>query len=757
MRNLALDKTTIDRTPLQRCATVREKLTRQGEKTMSAARQTIATTLAAAVLSIGFGTAALAAEAGSVAVTAKVTILENAHENGPVRKAAEDLQSDLTKVFGAAPRIVTDAADAGPLTIMIGEESEIPANMRPAGAAAPESFSISVQKTAGGHAVVLSGPDMRGTMYAIYQFSQDYLGVDPMYYWTDKEPAKRSSIALSATLSKVFPPPLFKYRGFFINDEDLLTGWAPGEKTDHSGISLKVMNKIYETVLRLKGNMIVPGTWIFPTDPQVKLVGERGLIMTQHHAMPLGVNVARWPEGVPYNYSTHPEILERAWKDAVASYDPHQEILWSVGLRGLSDTSYATMDPSVVGNDKRLGMLISKAIATQIKIVRAVHPNAQFVTDFWQEGARLVHEGLVTIPPGVIHVWADGGDGYLQDNGEIAKGEGAYYHVAMLDGRANQLSEMVPVHRIYSEMGRYIKAGATGYFLVNTSDIRPVAMTAKAVMDVAWGGVPATGGADQYYKDWASYEFGAKAAAPVAKAYEEYFKAPAIIPAGQHGAGDEYGDQIYHSEAQQLLLMTMISPPWYHIPSQDPKWTPAHILGIGDDKGFFLHYGPQWVPETIKRELKLCGEAQPRWDAVWKDALAAEASVEPARRPYYQAEMLTMIAINRDSNHILYLVSKAVQAYRAGDKAEARADAEATLKDFDEIHALEAKDEYGKWKNWYRGEWLDGINHTRDLVQDFIRYIDDPETTLPPPVLTAGWQGYYHIMHYEGDRTVDVH
>ena len=59
---------------------------------------------------------------------------------------------------------------------------------------------------------------------------------------------------------------------------------------------------------------------------------ERGLIVNQHHATPLGVNVARWPENVPYNYSGHPEILDRAWTDAVAEYKPGDEILWRVGL-----------------------------------------------------------------------------------------------------------------------------------------------------------------------------------------------------------------------------------------------------------------------------------------------------------------------------------------------------------------------------------------------------------------------------------------
>ena len=83
----------------------------------------------------------------------------------------------------------------------------------------------------------------------------------------------------------------------FINDEDLLTGWAPGEKKDHTGISLEVWNKIYETILRLKGNMVVPGTWIFPGDPQVKLAGERGLIINQHHAIPAGDECSAMAEG----------------------------------------------------------------------------------------------------------------------------------------------------------------------------------------------------------------------------------------------------------------------------------------------------------------------------------------------------------------------------------------------------------------------------------------------------------------------------
>jgi glycosyl hydrolase family 115 (putative glucuronidase) len=128
------------------------------------------------------------------------------------------------------------------------------------------------------------------------------------------------------------------------------------------------------------------------------LAAKRGLIVTQHHAIPLGLNVARWPKDVPYSYSAHPEILERAWKDAVAAYPPGVEVLWTLGLRGLSDVSYAAFDPNVRGNDQALGHLIGKAIASQIEIVRARHPDAAFITNLWHQGAKLVQQGELSIP-----------------------------------------------------------------------------------------------------------------------------------------------------------------------------------------------------------------------------------------------------------------------------------------------------------------------------------------------------------------------
>jgi hypothetical protein len=705
------------------------------------------------------------------------------HEPGPVLRAAKDLQSDFTKVLGNAPAIVDGLQDTGATAILVAQSDQVPTGVectRPTGA---ESFAFSVARlgstSAGASVVCLVGADMRGTIYAIYEFSQKVLGVDPMYLWTDKQPAKRASIPLPADFAHTYPSPVFKYRGFFPNDEDLLTGWVTPKKGDQTGIALSTWDMVFETILRLKGNMVVPGTWIFPDDAQVQAATDRGLIVNQHHAIPLGVNVARWPQDVPYNYSTHPEILERAWTNAVNDYKPGQEILWSVGLRGLSDSSYSSLDPSVLNNDPLLGQRISAAIVDQMKIVRAKYPQAQFVTDLWQEGARLTQEGYLKIPPEVSLVWADTGYGDMQDGGKVAAGHGMYFHVAMMNGQANQLSEMVSLKIIQSEIGRYIKAGATSYFLVNTSDIRPVVMTTRAVMEMAWGGVPATtGGAASdasdtsdadaaYYRKWATEEFGAKSADALTKVYREYFDVPsprapfAFAPPRMTSAGNvpppppRYsniplvdGDQHYHSEARRILADYLSGHQVIGIPSQSPKWTQPRA-------GFTMT--AERRAEFLDRDIKDCTDAQPRWDAAWKDAVAAESLIDPSRRDYYQEAVLTMIAINRESNRMLLDVAQSMKDVDAGDTAKAQTEAADALKALDAMQTAMHAAEYGKWKNWYRGDWLTGVYRTREIVQAYADHLKDPMAKLPAPASWSGWEGYFHIMQYEGDRSVDVH
>lgn len=654
----------------------------------------------------------------------------------PVRRAAGDLASDIAKVLGATPSFVASAPDGNGLVIEIDTQA----------GGDTETFRMSRR----GRTISLVGADMRGTIYAIYQFAQDYLGVDPMYFWTDNEPARRSGIDMPDGTDRHFPRPVIEYRGFFTNDEDQLTGWAPARPEDHTNIAPAVMDKVYETILRLKGNMVVPSTWPFPDDPQIKAASARGLILNQHHATPVGMNAARWPDKVPYNYSEHPEILHRAWTNAVALYGQDQEIVWTVGLRGLSDVSYASMDPSVVGNDERMGMLVERAIREQMTIVRARFPNAKFVTNLWSEGADLARKGLLKIPEDVIVAWPDEGWGIIQDKGQVRRGQGFYYHVAMLNGKANQLSEMVSVDRIHQEFGRFIRAGANRFALVNVSDVRAVAMTAKATMDVAWGGVPASD-ARAYYRAWATAEYGAAAAERFADFYTEYFDGLPRLPENSGtGSGLEYGDNRYQEVTRALLLRTMMKPPYFRTVGQSPTWWPPRVQDYGDENV------DAWVSKTAAREIENCGKAVARFDRMLKDAIALEPLVRADRRNHYRYAILTMLSFNRNGNAMLLAASRAVQAAKAGRTAEAHAQTDIAAAQIVEMQRNEVYGTYGKWKNWWRGDWLTDIGATGEWIATFKRWLDDPIGTTPIPVSQSDWKGYYHILQYQGNRSVDV-
>ncbi|KAL1869461.1 hypothetical protein VTK73DRAFT_3076 [Phialemonium thermophilum] len=74
-------------------------------------------------------------------------------------------------------------------------------------------------------ALVIAGSDARGTIYGIYDISEQ-IGVSPWYFWADVPPKKNSNIYVLPD-KKVQGPPSVKYRGLFLNDEQpALTNWV---------------------------------------------------------------------------------------------------------------------------------------------------------------------------------------------------------------------------------------------------------------------------------------------------------------------------------------------------------------------------------------------------------------------------------------------------------------------------------------------------------------------------------------------------
>ena len=177
-------------------------------------------------------------------------------------------------------------------------------------------------------------------------------------------------------------------------------------------------------------------------------------------------------------------------------------------------------------------------------------------------------------------------------------------------------------------------------------------MTTRAVMDMAWGGIAgdlqpperrlANGDTKMpIYRRWATEEFGAKSAdarrpESTKSILPRLRSAAALRPAAadlgrQCSAATRRrysniprveGDQHYHSEARRLILDTLSEHQVIAIPSQSPKVDAAARVAAAAM--------PEMRAALIDRDIKDCAEAQPRWDAAWKDAVAAESLVDPA-------------------------------------------------------------------------------------------------------------------------------
>ncbi|MGV3540408.1 MAG: glycosyl hydrolase 115 family protein, partial [Rufibacter sp.] len=123
-----------------------------------------------------------------------------------------------------------------------------------------ETFLVQVvQKPMKGvdQALVIAGSDKRGTIYGIYDVSAQ-IGVSPWYWWADVPVRKQQNLyVLPGRHTK--GEPKVKYRGIFINDEaPALSNWS---REVFGGFNHKFYEKVFELILRMKGNYLWAAMW----------------------------------------------------------------------------------------------------------------------------------------------------------------------------------------------------------------------------------------------------------------------------------------------------------------------------------------------------------------------------------------------------------------------------------------------------------------------------------------------------------------
>jgi hypothetical protein len=191
-------------------------------------------------------------------------------------------------------------------------------------------------------ALVLAGSDKRGTIYALYDISEQ-IGVSPWYWWADVPPKKKTIIyALNTT--KTQGPPSVKYRGLFINDEQpALTNWV---KEKYGGVYNSAFHaKVFELLLRLRANYFWPAMWnskfYVDDDKNGPMADEMGIVMGTSHTEPMAR--ADKEKVKPWDWKSNQENLKKYMQDG-ATRAKNWETVWTMGMRGDGDTASPTLD-----------------------------------------------------------------------------------------------------------------------------------------------------------------------------------------------------------------------------------------------------------------------------------------------------------------------------------------------------------------------------------------------------------------------------
>lgn len=199
-----------------------------------------------------------------------------------VIRAANDLAIDFGRVLGTNATVVnanwnitTSTTDSSKPIILVGTagHSSLIDGLVSSGKLNStsinskwETFSYQVVSTpwqGKDAALVVSGSDMRGTIFGIYDISER-IGVSPWYWWADVAPTKRQYIYANGP-AVVQGPPSVKFRGIFFNDESpCLTSWGHAVFKDSqygSPFITDFYKRVFELVLRMKANYVWPAMW----------------------------------------------------------------------------------------------------------------------------------------------------------------------------------------------------------------------------------------------------------------------------------------------------------------------------------------------------------------------------------------------------------------------------------------------------------------------------------------------------------------
>ena len=474
-----------------------------------------------------------------------------------VKKSAELLQNDIEMVTGKKPALVNKipAATSGSIIIIGSVEKSSPIKNLIAEKKIPNTIknkweayrvgSITNPFKGFKNALIIAGSDRRGTAYGVFEVSKR-IGVSPWYWWADVPVKKKAEIFIHAN-TYFSDSPKVKYRGIFINDEaPALSGWT---KEKFGGFNHKFYEKVFELILRLKGNYLWPAMWgnafYYDDSLNIRSADEYGIVIGTSHHEPLMRAHEEWKyfgRGRKWNYDSTEAGLKEYWKSGMQR--AWNEKIVSVGMRGDGDepmsrqTATALLE-RIVKDQRQIIEEVTGKPASKTPQLWALYKEVQ---DYYDKGMR--------VPDDVTLLLCDDNWGNIRKLPRLNEkprkgGYGIYYHFDYVGGPRNyKWINTNPIPRVWEQMHLAYEYGVKQIWIVNVGDIKPMEFPISFFLDYAWDPEKiGPGDLKNYTEKWAAEQFGNQYAKDIAGIISKYSKyngrrKPELLDANTYSLGD---------------------------------------------------------------------------------------------------------------------------------------------------------------------------------------------------------------------------
>lgn len=478
-------------------------------------------------------------------------ILVDGQEDAGVKIAAGNLSEDFKRVSGKAADLQT-APGSGRMVIVgtlasryikeLAKAKKIDASQLEGKNEKYLMTVVSSPLKGVDEALVIAGSDKRGTIYGIYELSEQ-IGVSPWYDWADVPviPQKNLSIARG---SYTAGEPVVKYRGIFLNDEaPCLTGWVKHTYGTNYG-DHRFYARVFELILRLRGNFMWPAMWgwsFYADDPEnSRTANEMGIIMGTSHHEPMARNHQEWArkrkEYGAWDYVSNQAVIDRFFREGIERAAGTEDLI-TIGMRGDGDTPMGGKegeDDKYVACDKENMRLMEKIFRNQRRIIKEVTGKAPEkrpqVWALYKEVQRFYDMGL-RVPDDVIMLLSDDNWGNVRrlPNAEERKhpgGWGIYYHVDYVGAPRNtKWLNVTPIQNMWEQLQLTYDYGVDKLWVLNVGDLKPMEYPITLFLDMAWNPRRYTvGNLLQHPRQFCAQQFGEEQADEAARILNLYSK-----------------------------------------------------------------------------------------------------------------------------------------------------------------------------------------------------------------------------------------